>query len=187
MLKTALKKKAILGALALSASFLVGKAHATEVGYTDFRANGISASNKVGSTFSGEVSWHPSYVVDADWTVRGLLGLSQFKAAKDSTGKAGDNFLVTEFGVFGGYKINPQWEAELGLGSQSWAEAASTKSGSMVSANALYSLDQPLFGYFDKVFGGFSSVSFTETTTVLKVGMTMNFGGIEKGASNETK
>ena len=134
--------------------------------YLDFRTNGIFVTNSTGNSGSIEVSWNPSYELNSDWSVRGLVGAASLKG-EDGT------LMMTEYGVMGAYDFMPTWEVELGAGIQSWS---GQETSPMIATNVLKTLEAPLLGYVDRVFAGFSQVSHEESTSVFKVGVTATFG-----------
>lgn len=144
--------------------------------FLEIRGNGIYSSNATGSTASGEVSWMPTYLINNDWSVRGFVGVSSFKGTTDT-------YLMSEYGILGGYKINPQWEVELGAGMQ----AGKSTSAGMGTVGVLWSLGAPVLGCIEKVFAGYSAVSFNSPTSQIKVGVALNFGANNNGVANENK
>lgn len=155
-------------ALALMVGTLAARAEGFS--YMDFRANGLMVNNSTGDSFSGELSWHPSYEVAADWKVVGLVGFAPLKGD-------GETIIMSEFGVAANYAFLPSWSAELGLGSQAWSGNSSVSS-SMVNANVFWGFDQPFFGLVDKLFVGVSSVNHEKKTTEIKVGVTFSMASI---------
>jgi hypothetical protein len=149
----------------------------TDVDKMDFRASGIYLNNSAGDSFSGELSWNPSYSINPDWTVRGNVGLSPQKGTSET-------FIMSEFGLLGGYKINQAWEVEVGAGLQSWSNESTA---SMVNLNVLWNMGAPLLGYFERIFAGYSLVNQEKVTNEIKIGVTMTFGSVTKGGVNVTK
>lgn len=144
----------------------------------DFRAAGIYLTNSAGNSFSSELSWNPSYAFTSDWTLLGNVGVSPLK------GKSG-TFIMSEFGVLGGYKINQSYEVEVGAGLQAWSGQSTA---SMINVNALWKLSTPYMGHFDRLFFGYSLVNQSASTSEFKIGITMSFGSENNsGGSNAAK
>lgn len=175
------KSSAFCKISAAACALLVGSSAFAEfkmddIKLTEFRANGIYSSNTTGNTTSGELGWFPSYSIHSDWSVRGFLGLSPFKGTADT-------YVMSEFGILGGYKINPQLEVELGAGIQ----AGKSTSASMITSNVLWSLEKPFMGYVEKIFAGYSSVSFDVPSSQIKLGIILTFGSSKNGVASEIK
>jgi hypothetical protein len=144
----------------------------------DFRAAGIYLTNNTGNSFSSELSWNPSYAFTSDWTLLGNIGVSPLK------GKSG-TFIMSEFGVLGGYKINQSFEVEAGAGLQAWSGQSTA---SMINVNALWNIGTPYLGLFDRLFVGYSLVNQDASTSEFKIGITMSFGSENNsGGANATK
>lgn len=148
-----------------------------DINHKEFRAGGIYLTNSSGDSFSGVLSWNPSYAINSDWSIRGNVGASALKGTTET-------FIMSEYGLLAGYKINSAFEIELGAGMQNWSNESTA---SMMNLNVLWNMGAPVLGLFDRVFAGYTTVNQDTKTTELKLGVTITFGSTNTGGSDVTK
>jgi hypothetical protein len=120
-----------------------------------------------GNTFSGIVSWNPTFNLTPSWAVRGNLGMSVFKG----TGR----FFVAEYELLGAYSGLPiPLMLEAGAGAQTWFGNGGTSF--IASANGAWKLKTPVARFIDRVYAGYTACFFTDDLThQIRAGIGLSF------------
>ncbi len=116
---------------------------------TSFRVSEIAALQANGAnSFSGEVSWNPTYFFSQSIFILANVGGSLFKGVSS-------DFVVTEYEVLAGITFLDNLEVEAGAGAQTWFDSNSTNP--LLSTDLAWKLSQKQLGFIDRVFVGYSA------------------------------
>jgi hypothetical protein len=168
----------LLQIAALLATMTAGQtSQAEELSLLTFRAEGVSASNSVGSTQSVIGSWVPTYSLGAGFSVLGSIGASAYRDVNET------KITIVNVGVLGAYSFMDALGVELGVGTQKWV---TRDSYSAISANFTWKPETSLIGSSSKLIFGASSVGTEPKTTEIRLGFEVNFGTTTSAAADST-
>ena len=151
-------------------------AQAGELSLLDARLEGVYATNSVGNSSSGVLSWLPSYQVMDKLAVKGNFGVSAYAGTND------DTITIINTGALVSYDVMDILSVELGGGAQTWLDNSTYGMGTL---NVAWKPASPIFGRINKVVAGYSYVATDEPTSEIRVGVEFNFGTVIGGASPE--
>jgi len=141
-------------------------------GFKDFRIEGVGAMGE-GSSFSGLVSYLPSYGLIDNLDIKGNVGVSVYRGVDQLVPVVNTGLLIS-------YRVVEMLALEVGGGAQTWSGSGSA---AMVNANVNWVPSSPILGSINKVVAGYSRVQFTAPVDEVRVGVELNFGTVISGAS----
>ena len=153
-----LRMGSLLAIALVSVSLSAPAAHAMPgISMMQFQGNGYAATQTGGgNVFTGQASWNPTMnlgVID----VRGNVGAALMKNGFDS------KFVSFNYQVLANYSIFSSLSVEAGGGLQTWMSNGGTHP--IFSGNAVWGFPTKLFGYFNRIFAGYSKFLLTGNST----------------------
>ncbi|OUR96572.1 hypothetical protein A9Q84_09490 [Halobacteriovorax marinus] len=122
------------------------------------------------STF--DVSWTPQKWFNADWGMRGNLGVHQFKSSETAT-LASQTFLVYDIGVFGLYRFGNLF-VELGFGLQKWNDTLGESYNTLTFGGG-YFFEYYKLGFIDRIQASYTTVGNDAANKEMKLSIGASF------------
>jgi len=148
-----------------------------EPSLSDFQVGGIGGFQKGtgGNSFSPQLSWNPTWMLNPDYGLRGNVAANFFNL------DTGGRFFAAELQVLVLYFLNQSLGLEAGAGTQTWFKVAGTITDLLFSFNvvlrntpgsAFFLLKD--FTFIDRFFAGYSYYAAPATVHQFKIGVGLN-------------